>query len=698
MHIHKLAIQNFRLLEDVELIVEPTTTVIVGRNNSGKTSLTEVFRRLLSSDASPTFRLEDFSLSAHDKFWKASVLKAQDKEDDEIRAVLPVIEVRLTVQYAKNAASVGPLSDFIIDLNPACSEAVVVIRYQLRDGCIDALFEDLTYDANGQLAEQRIKLFRKLKERLPHLYTAAVFAIDPNDDTNRKDLDFRSLRRLLQGSFINAQRGLDDVTHKDRDVLGKVLEALLSAAVSESANPDDQAVAEKLAEAVEGIQAGINDGFNKQLDVLLPAFTLFGYPGLSDPGLLTETALDVKRLMSDHTQVHYAGLNGVNLPEAYNGLGVRNLVFILLKLLEFYKSFMATPESPGLQLVFIEEPEVHLHPQMQEVFISKLASLPAVFMSKFDPATTWPVQFVVTTHSSHVANRADFECTRYFMTSSDESVGTVRHAVIKDLRQGLSGTNPDDRDFLHKYMTLTRCDLLFADKAVLIEGPTERILFPKMIAKVEAANPDEPKLSSQYVSVVEVGGAYAHLFFDLLTFLELKTLIITDLDTVKPGDNNRLVACRVSEGTRTSNACLKTWFDKADITPDELIGKTAVERTKDNRFLAYELPQSTGHPCGRSFEDAFMLANPELFSLQDGDAAERESKAWEAANAIETKTDFALQYAIQETEWVVPGYIAEGLRWLSQGTRHTTAEPVEAAATGAAEAAAAPEEAETASA
>lgn len=680
MYIYKLAIKNFRLLEDVELFLEPTTTVIVGRNNSGKTSLTEVFRRLLSSETSPTFRLEDFSLSSHTKFWRAFILSTQGKGDKEIRPILPVIEVRLTVRFAKDTASFGPLSDFIIDLDPDCSEAVIVIRYQLRDGRINDLFEDMTYDGGGQLKKQKEQFFHKLKERLPRLYTAVVVSIDPNDDTNRKDLDFRSLCTLLKSNFINAQRGLDDVTHRDRDVLGKVLEALLTAAESESANPEDQAVAEQLAEAVKDIQNGINDGFNKQLDSLLPAFSLFGYPGLSDPSLLTETTLDVKRLLTDHTQVHYAGLNGINLPEAYNGLGARNLVFILLKLLEFYKGFMAMPVFPGLHLVFVEEPEVHLHPQMQEVFVSKLAVIAAEFNSKFNKDARWPVQFIVTTHSSHVANRAEFECTRYFMTNTSESVGTVRHTVIKDLRQGLSETSPNDRDFLHKYMTLTRCDLLFADKAVLIEGTTERILLPKMIAKVEAAHPDEPKLSSQYVSVVEVGGAYAHLFFDLLTFLELKTLVITDLDTVKSTDNSRLVACPVSEGTRTSNACLKTWFDNTEITPEELIGKTVEERTKNNRLLAYELPHVYDDPCGRSFEDAFMLANPELFTLQELAGPERESKAWKESCSI-NKTDFALEYAIERTEWVVPRYIDEGLRWLAQGTRHPVAEEAAAPAT-----------------
>ena len=104
MHIHKINIKNFRLLVNVDLYLEKRTTVIVGRNNSGKTSLTELFRRLLSENT-PTFQLEDFSLSAHEQFWKAFVLKSQGRAEDEIRTALPVIEVRLTISYDKNASN-----------------------------------------------------------------------------------------------------------------------------------------------------------------------------------------------------------------------------------------------------------------------------------------------------------------------------------------------------------------------------------------------------------------------------------------------------------------------------------------------------------------------------------------------------------------------------------------------------------------
>lgn len=662
MRIDKIEIKNFRLLKAVTLSLEETTTVIVGRNNSGKTSLTELFRRLLV-DTTPSFRLEDFSCGVHECFLQAFKLHHEGKDITDVRAALPVIEVRLTINYATDSSGLGSLGHFIVDLDPACTLALVVIRYELGDGKLVSLFEDIKVDPAVLSKQERIAFYKAIKERIPALYKATIQAVDPTDATNSKYLSWSTIHELLQSGFINAQRWLDDTTHRDNDVLGKVLEALLRTASSELADDGDRLVAKSLDAAVESMQIKLDADFNTNLKELIPALSLFGYPGLNDPELHTETTLDVNRLLINHTKVRYAAANGISLPEAYNGLGSRNLIFILLQLLEFFKSFKVTQQAPSLHIVFIEEPEAHLHPQMAEVFVRKLAEITDMFAKTYNAGVAWPVQFVVSTHSSHMANEARFESIRYFLATPDNQANHLRETRIKDLRLGLSDTPSADREFLHQYMTLTRCDLFFADKAVLIEGCTERLLLPAMIIKRDKSTTAH-MLGSQYVSIVEVCGAYAHRFFKLLEFLELRTLVITDLDSGKFNESKALSKCLVQDGTHTTNGCLKNWFQQPSISPAELIEKPQADKIHGIISLAYEVPEIPNGPCGRSFEDAFMLANESLFALTDVPSSERAGVTWEAAKNV-NKTEFALKFALEESVWNVPRYIADGLNWLA---------------------------------
>ena len=658
MHIHKVKVRNFRLLADVELVLESDTTLIVGRNNSGKTSLSEVIRRFLL-DSSPTFQIEDFSFGCYDSFSQALQAKNSDKEDDDIRALIPSIELRILFRYDPGQPELGPLSDFVIDLDPDCNEALVVARYELKDGNIEALFDD--QPAADLTDETRKTFFRALRERIPTLFVAKVWAEDPNDPTNRKQMSIAALRCLMQTGFVNAQRGLDDTTTRDTDVLAKILEGLFAAAMSPTAGKPEQLLAQALQEAVQDIQQRIDEDFNVKLSGLMPTLKMFGYPGLDGPEIATETTLDVKGLLSNHTKVRYTGHSGILLPESYNGLGVRNLIFILLQVVKFFREFRAEPNPPGVQLVFIEEPEAHLHPQMQEVFIRQLSKVAQQLNAQEGLELPWPVQFVVSTHSSHVANAAGFEAIRYFMPVAQTDIAGVRHTQVKDLREGLRDTPEEHKKFLHQYLTLTRCDLFFADKAVLVEGTTERLLLPAIITKLEATDSDAPKLSSQYMTVMEVGGAYAHLFFELLDFLDLRTLIITDLDSVTVAGGT---TCPVHQGAATSNACLNTWFTGTDCSPAGLLAKSEAEKIKKRKRVAYQRPEAPGDPCGRTFEDAFMLANSAMFDIQGATSDEQEDKAAALVEKIK-KTEFALKHAIDETDWSPPGYILDGLKWLA---------------------------------
>ena len=656
MHIHKVTVKNFRLLANIELALESRTTLIVGRNNSGKTSLSEVIRRFLS-DSSPKFQIEDFSNASYDQFCKALEARNNHCTDSEIRSIIPSIELRLCFRYDPDQPDFGPLSDFIVDLDPHCNDALVVARFELRDGGVEKLFadqpvQDLTEDS-------RSDFFQLLRERIPALFVVKIWAEDPNDSANRKQMRISALRSLLTTSFVNAHRGLDDNTSRDTDVLARILEDLFDAAESPTADQNDQLVAEALQSAVREIQELIANNFQVELKKLMPTLQTFGYPGLGGSELETETTLNVKRLLSSHTKVKYAGHYGILLPESYSGLGIRNLLFILLRIVSFHRTFRAAQAAPGVHLVFIEEPEVHLHPQMQEVFIRQVSKIAQRLSSQVDALVPWPVQFVVSTHSSHVANAAGFEAIRYFLPT--DAVDGVRQTTVKDLREGLHKTSEQHKRFLHQYLTLTRCDLFFADKAILIEGTSERLMLPVIIEKLEKLEPNTAKISSQYMTTMEVGGAFAHIFFDLLEFLELRTLIITDIDSV---DRNGGSACPVHQGKATSNACLKKWFEHRNCSPAALLAEDDVAKVKGLCRIAFQRPETEGGPCGRTFEDAFMLANPSKFGITGATPHDQAGCAWTKLHGLK-KSEFALRYAIEDTGWVAPRYILDGLRWLA---------------------------------
>ena len=123
-----------------------------------------------------------------------------------------------------------------------------------------------------------------------------------------------------------------------------------------------------------------------------------------------------------------------------------------------------------IPLLFIEEPESHMHPQMQHLFAEYIES----FLGKISGVH---IQTILTSHSAHIANTIDFPKIRYAQRTSEG-------VIFKNLNV-FARENAENLEFIKKYLTLSRCDLFFADKIIFVEGASERLLLPDMINKCD---------------------------------------------------------------------------------------------------------------------------------------------------------------------------------------------------------------------
>ena len=205
MRVEKVRVEGFRLLEDVELLLEPDSTLIGGRNNSGKTSLTDVFDRF-SGESSSRFRLEDFSAGQRPKFLIAKHLVDNGQAPSSIIDILPKIVVTLSMRYDMNE-EFGPLSPFVIDLDETSTAALIRMEYAPKLATVSALFDQAEPDQGVNPADH---FYRGLRDTIPKAYGIRLFAVDPTNPADQREFEgVSNLNALIQCSFIGAQRTLD---------------------------------------------------------------------------------------------------------------------------------------------------------------------------------------------------------------------------------------------------------------------------------------------------------------------------------------------------------------------------------------------------------------------------------------------------------------------------------------------------------
>jgi putative ATP-dependent endonuclease of OLD family len=208
-------------------------------------------------------------------------------------------------------------------------------------------------------------------------------------------------------------------------------------------------------------------------------------------------------------------LNGDDEKQIYfdlyqNGLGYNNLIYTATVLGHLKQKATVDPEA--YMALLIEEPEAHLHPQLQNIFFKYLLEL-----------NNEQFQIFVTSHSPTITAKADLE-TLHVVQMQDHVVSYLPIA-----ESSLSSIN---RTYLQKFLDVTKSQLFFANGVILVEGISEALLLP-VFAKIMGV---EYLLDKAGIEIVNVNGVAFEHFAKLFNSKEAKKClqarcaIITDDD------------------------------------------------------------------------------------------------------------------------------------------------------------------------
>lgn len=694
MQIYKIQVENFRLLKNFSIDIEEELSLVIGKNNTGKTSILSALDKFLNRSDNNKFHFEDFNIDFKEELSELIIGDILDPNN----YIEKGIKLKIFIEYTETC-NLENLSKVMMDLDPENNRIVLGFEYILPyNNYIDLkndwenfrIKEEHKHEENDQYKAKGLYDF--LADNFSNYFHFQRKSIEINKDTqitnenNYIDLDKEliSTKDIINFKYISARR---DVANKDID---KTLSTQTSKIYekTETKQRQNEAVEvfkDKLSETDDQLSRIYVDLFH---DIIAKVGDFGGIkPNESEIEIISN--LQHRELLKGNTTVVYKHDDHNKLPEHYNGLGYMNLIYMIFEIEILIQEFKREKERKpaDINLLFIEEPEAHTHPQMQYVFIKNIKKLLREGIKREDGECR-KLQYIITTHSSHIVADSDFDDVKYLKKNGCNSVDAKN---LKDLKKDYDERSKEYH-FLTQYLTISRAEIFFAEKVVLIEGDTERILIPTMMKKIDIEEAEKYKhigekdpylpLLSQNISIIEVG-AYSHIFDKFIDFLGIKSLIITDLDAIN-ADGEK---CRVSDGISYSNSAISHYFGgktinelKNCILTDKIFSKvdntwTAQENGK--LCITYQTTES-GYNA-RSFEDAFIHINREFIKsnkdkfkgLKNKELFETDNDAYDlAAKCIKKKTYFAMDIIFHTNEtfnnWEIPSYIKEGLLWLKK--------------------------------
>ena len=659
MNLKKIKLTNFRKFknennevsfalagdyENKDINIAPKTTLIIGQNNSGKTTIIEALKRVINGTR---LYAEDFNFDYLNECLKMF--------KDEEKIVYPIIEFELTIEIG--IAGRDLLTNLVPiltigDLN--CNELNIKIKWEIEDEpiflqSVKAIFGKKYND--DQLFSKFLELINKTKYRYTYY--------NSNNDILEKDV----LKNLINIEAISANNVTsDDCLSKS---FSKIVEYRYNNLIKDEERIED--IDEKIddinATLTRYLKINYTSSINESLKSMLSS---------EKCQVLLKVDINFQNLIRNIVKYEYVEKDKF-IPENQFGLGYTNLMMIVADIITYIDKYPNDKFNSQINLIAIEEPETYMHPQMQELFIRHINKMVSSLLSKGDKNVN--SQIIITTHSAHILNSKlhegnSFNNINYITTKNNNTKCIVLNdEIIK------SDIEDNSFVFLKKHIKFGVSEMFFSDAIIFVEGITEYVLLKNRLMESDIYN-------KYYISTFLINGAHAHVYDNLIKILNVPTLIITDID-FKREESEKNKECYLQmtneelESRKITNNCIKHYYKNK--TVKEIIEGDYYK--KDNLMVTCQKNIIQGY-YATSFEEALILTNYNNETLKKViskiskslknivDSGEMIKKSYELQKRLSSKkSDFAnaILYAciIDENNGIeLPKYINDGLEFI----------------------------------
>ncbi|ATI38963.1 ATP-dependent nuclease [Acinetobacter baumannii] len=440
MYIKNLSIEGYRCFSDCfEINFRKGLNVIVGENGAGKTTIINSFRQLFIDTESGSYNVssDDFNKPFKEKSIVVDSFKIK-VEFDNLEGPEPIAFLQWS--DAKN--------NVILNLE--------VLNKELR-----GRFKKSFWGGNSKSSQFDIELFDKIH----------CIYLPPLRDAESKLVNGRQSRLSKLLKFIEANQlkicKRDEKKHPLEEKFKEFNQSLIDEKDS-SIKKANELIAEHLLKAVgQNFSQSTHIQFvENEFSKIVENLRLIFFPKIT-----TAEADQFRDLCQ-------------------NSLGYNNLLYIASILAEL----TLTKGESLYRLLLIEEPEAHLHPQLQVRLLDHLEAV----------ANDHNVQVIVTTHSTVLASSVKL----------DKIIHLTKNEKPQATALAECGLAPNNLDFLNRWLDITKSNLLFASGVILVEGIAEQMLIPEL-AKIVLKDKEINNIEDYGVSVINLNGIYFNHFMRL---------------------------------------------------------------------------------------------------------------------------------------------------------------------------------------